>query len=204
MLLIRSRRSASRKSLKWPLFLILMIISILAYTHTSSTDIITNTKPAASKKLTKVENDNTSLHQGLALWDKQTNDIQHSSVSNKHYILKHNHSPANVIASDNQADIDQSFQFAEGEEPIDNNIESKIQNIAHFDPSNHQDRSQYISGGGASGGGGKGGKAGDKKDPSDNVKGNEPGNENISAVPLPPAIWLLGSALLGLAGLRRK
>lgn len=204
MLLIHSRRNASRKNLKWPLFFILMIISILAYTSMSDPNTIANTKTTASKKLTKVGNDITTPHQELALWNEKTREIKYSSIMNKHVISNHEHSPANVIASDSQTDIDQSFQFVEDEGPTDNNNKSKPQNIAHFDPSNNPDRREYISGGAGSGGGGKGGKAGDKKNPPDNTKGNELGNENISAVPLPPAIWLLGSALLGLAGLRRK
>ncbi|WP_207683794.1 VPLPA-CTERM sorting domain-containing protein [Desulfonema magnum] len=30
------------------------------------------------------------------------------------------------------------------------------------------------------------------------------GNVNVSAFPIPGAVWLLGSGLIGLAGIRRK
>lgn len=75
----------------------------------------------------------------------------------------------------------------------------------------HQDSGNF-AGGGVGGAGGGGSKIKDKQpnylvkkediDPNNTKTG---GNEdNVSAVPVPPAIWLLSSAFIGLIGLRRK
>lgn len=69
-----------------------------------------------------------------------------------------------------------------------------------------------FGGGGGVGGAGGGGGRGNKNKPNylvtksdlDGTDNQTGGTDNVSAVPVPAACWLLGSALVGFIGLRRK
>jgi hypothetical protein len=214
MLPTHSGQNSSRKNLKWPLFLILMVVSILAYTHTSNTDLIVNKKSASHTKNAKVMHKVTTPPQVLAWLDENAINGHHSPLMTKHEKSNLDSAPTNIITADNKADTEQSFQFSEDEAPTGKSIAPSGKHTAYYDPNNNLARSQYIStggsagGSGGSGGGGKGGKSEGNNDPSPNgpAIGDEhgDGDGNVSAVPLPPAIWLLGSALIGLAGLRKR
>lgn len=115
-----------------------------------------------------------------------------------------------IVASNDVFDLpteETGAGVAKGLEQYVMDLEDAI--AAGFMP--HQDSGNFSGGGvGGAGGGGSGSKNKQppylvkKEDIDPNNTHQEGGQDNVSAVPVPPAIWLLSSALLALMGLRRK
>lgn len=115
-------------------------------------------------------------------------------------------------------DSDQENTFATPESELDSidasenalNGLNKQNNLNYLSQQTNVNSARYaLTQGNNPTGGGAGGGATGRGSPADSVlnpddlKQNSP-TENPAAVPLPPALWLFGSAMLSLFGLRRK
>jgi hypothetical protein len=216
-----SRQTKTKKS-KYLLFAVLGLLSFFAYTNSyNATKSIDADKIAALKAKNKSKSQQTQeLHTPFVeRWEKTYTDIDEyladSGFRKTPFFLE-----GQMVASN---DINNLFELPTEETGA--GIERYIRDLddaaaASIVPASVSAPSGGGSGGSfAAGGGGGGGNGGGRNNPSylatpsdldpnnsdDSNNTNIPGNDgNLSAVPVPPAIWLLGSALLGFVGLRRK
>ncbi|WP_020182384.1 hypothetical protein [Methylotenera sp. 1P/1] len=208
----RARKQTKNNRLKYALFAMLGLISLLAYAMQS--------KPNQA-----MENESTvkSGH-GIGIpsiqaaeahtpfiqrWEKAFSQIdpvlRESPFKHANFFQE-----GEIVASNDVFDLpteETGAGVAKGLEQYVMDLEDAI--AAGFMP--YQDSGNFSGGGvGGAGGGGSGGKNKQpiylvkKEDIDPNNTHQEGGQDNVSAVPVPPAIWLLSSALLALMGLRRK
>ena len=221
MLAMQSKQSTFKKSFKWSLFLILMAASVFAYTNTAKKnqgELIQPKKTGPVKKYTQNDKNNLPNHVVFDLVKDitpQNNNFKHigdRSFFNLNDQEDHGHKKeVSFLSKQDTENPEQTFQYPEEGGQAGNNTPNQPQLLARFNPDNNPIRSQYIQGQGAgggstgagAGGGGNGGSKEGEGNP-DNTIGGEGNGTAVSAVPVPPAIWLLGSALLGFVGLRRR
>jgi hypothetical protein len=208
----RARKQTKNNRLKYALFAMLGLISLLAYAMQS--------KPNQA-----MENESTvkSGH-GIGIpsiqaaeahtpfiqrWEKAFSQIdpvlRDSPFKHANFFQE-----GEIVASNDVFDLpteETGAGVAKGLEQYVMDLEDAI--AAGFMP--HQDSGNFSGGGvGGAGGGGSGSKNKQppylvkKEDIDPNNTHQEVGQDNVSAVPVPPAIWLLSSALLAFMGLRRK
>jgi hypothetical protein len=203
MLPVQKKQHTSKKHSKWPLFLILMAISVFAYTTTSKSDKFDQTIDAVNHKHLQSSKNNQIDQEKLGPHAFEFITSQNDETFGKHGIFNNDQTVVGLLSKEEKEDAAQTFEFPEEGEQVGNH---QPKNLHHSYPNNYggAGSGQYIVSNGGTGGasGGSSGSGGK----SENENNNDPKTEiqQTSAIPVPPAIWLLGSALLGFAGLRRR
>lgn len=214
----RARKQSKSKKSKYLVFAVLGLLSLFAYTsHYSAINSMDADKIAALKAKNKPKSTHDQeLHTPfIERWEKNYAEVEQYLADNgfrkTNFFLE-----GEMVASN---DVNGLFELPTEETGA--GIERYIQDlddatVAGIMPAS---MSAPSAGGGGmgGGGGGRGGNGGrntpyvapsdlDPNNPNDTNNPNTPGGggSDLSAVPVPPAIWLLGSALLGFVGLRRK
>jgi hypothetical protein len=203
MLPVQNKHHTSKKHFKWSLFLILMAISVFAYTTTSKSDKFDQTIDAVNHKHHQSSKNNRIDQEKLGLHAFEFITSQNDDNFGKHSIFNNDQTVIGLLSKEDKEDATQTFEFSEDDEQAGNHQPKKL----HHSYPNHNEgagKGQYIVSNGGSGGASGGSSGSGEK--SGNENNNDPKTEiqQTSAVPVPPAIWLLGSALLGFAGLRRR
>lgn len=210
----RSKQTKTKKS-KYLLFALLGLLSFFAYTnHYNATKSIDADKVAALKAKNKSKpNQTQELHTPfIERWEKNYAEVEAYLADNGFrktpFFLE-----GEMVASN---DVNHLFELPTEETGA--GIERYIQDlddatVAGLVPNGMSAPSGGGFGGAGGGAGGGGGGRNGRNNPSylvppSDLDPNNPntpdGDGGVSAVPVPPAIWLLGSALLGFVGLRRK
>lgn len=207
----RARKQSKNNRLKYMLFAMLTLLSLIAY--------------AMQRGHKSIEMDTAGLKSGHTLgipsaapeahtpfiqrWEKATGSID-PVLRDSPFKHANFFQPGEIVASNEVFDLPTEETGAGVAKTLERyvmDLEDAI--AAGFIP--HQDSGNF-AGGGVGGAGGGGGGSRNKQpnyivkqediDPNNTNTGDK--TDNVSAVPVPPAIWLLGSAFIGLIGLRRK
>jgi hypothetical protein len=209
MLSIQTTHSTSIKKLKWPLFFTLMVISILAYTNTSKLDKLDLGKldqktPVTNSKHFEDSKTKLILAKEIDLGEYQPKTKIKAESSGKPLVFNHEHSMVGLLSTEDKEKTEQTFKFPEEDEYSANNSPAKFKHLAKFNPNIGPKTTEYIQGISS-----KGAQSGANTKPvgesnNENKTEEDTSKENLAAVPVPPAIWLLGSAFLGFAGMRKR
>lgn len=225
----RTQRNRREKKAKYLLFAILGLMSLFAYTtHYKSQQEISSDRISESvKPKFKAFKQHEIISPFAERWEKMYADADIES-----YLLDDDFKKTRHFFDGYNVASNEDFVLPTEETGAGNPKENHIQNlndvvVADMVPTG------YSTGGSAAGGGGVGGVGGGgagggrdnnrtqyvaKEDVEEGGNGDNTGNNpsngdangggssngGVSAVPLPSAIWLLGSAFIGFIGLRRK
>ncbi len=202
------RKQSKTKRIKYSLFAILSLLSLIAYTmhynasQSQYSDQLANLGKTSNK---------AKLHQELHTpfvqrWNKVYAEV-HDYLNEDGFQKTRFFLDGEIVASNDVFELPTEETGAGLEQYIQDLNDAVIADMVPNQVSANGGSAGGIGGGGGGSGGGR-----DKKkqtpyqtisdlDPSNTGNG---GDTELSAVPAPPAIWLLGSAILGLIGLRRK
>jgi len=208
----RARKQTKNNRLKYALFAMLGLISLLAYAMQSKPNQAMGNESTVKSghgigipSIQAAEAHTPFIQR----WEKAFSQIdpvlRDSPFKHANFFQE-----GEIVASNDVFDLpteETGAGVAKGLEQYVMDLEDAI--AAGFMP--HQDSGNFSGGGvGGAGGGGSGSKNKQppylvkKEDIDPNNTHQEGGQDNVSAVPVPPAIWLLSSALLAFMGLRRK
>lgn len=207
----RARKHTKNNRLKYALFAMLTLLSLIAYAmQRGHKSIEVDTADIKSGHAVGIPSAAPEAHTPfIQRWEKASGPID-PVLRDSPFKHANFFQPGEIVASNEVFELS-SEETGAGVPKI---LERYVMDLedaiaAGFIP--HQDSGNFAGGGvGGAGGGGGGGK---NKQPNYIVKtddlnpndtGTGGGKDNISAVPVPPAIWLLGSAFIGFIGLRRK
>lgn len=215
----RLQRNRRAKKSRYLLLALLGLMSFLAYTthYNSSQKFDSDRIAEAVKQKPRQVKQQEVLVPFAERWEKMYEDADNFLLDNEFKRTRYFFEGYNVASND-------EFVLPTEETGAGNPSENHVQDlsdaiVADMVPTGYSAGGSGASGGGVGGGtgAGGGGRGGDKNrsqyvalndlEEGDNKGGTNNGggsNEGVSTVPVPPAIWLLGSALLGFAGLRRK
>lgn len=208
----KARKQTRNSRLKYALFAMLTLLSVFAYTmqSTSNKAMKTATTHAAGHAIGIPSAAQEAHTPFIQRWSNLLEHIDPVLIDNQ---FQHTHffQAGEIVASNDVFDLPSEATGAGVAKALEQyvmDLEDAI--AAGFIP--HQDSASF-AGGGVGGAGGSGGGSRDKnkqgylvtKSDIDNNHGTDTGGaDHVSAVPVPSAIWLLGSAFIGLIGLRRK
>lgn len=206
------------KRSKWLVFIVLTLISLFAYT---SIDEHPAPSKVASKTLLHSSNLNTitgeSFHTRTSLpiasfFSDELPYLVADISPNQSIYEMINETSNDVRLNENVTNDDTEHLFPDTDKTI-----YKSNNLRQLNQHVNANAAQYIvsqannsGAAGASGGGGAGGGSNTRNQPSlidkEDLNQDNTDSENLSpaTVPLPPAIWLFGTALLSLMGIKRK
>lgn len=212
----RAQRNRRAKKSRYLLLAILGLMSFIAYTthYNNSPKHLDSDRFAEAVKQKSTARKNQDLLTPFAQrWEKIYTDAENYLLDDDYKKTHYFFEGYNVASND-------EFVLPTEETGAGNGTEQHIQDlsdaiVAELVPTGYTSGGPSSSGPGA-GGGGAGGGRGDnnrtqyvakedlEQEGNDGTTGESSTNGNLSAVPVPPAIWLLGSAMIGLIGLRRK
>lgn len=223
----RAQRNKRAKKLKYMLFAILGLLSFIAYTmqHNASKFSDIDQIAQSSQARSKAHQPQDVIAPFTQRWQQAQTDIENYLMDDGFEKTRYFFEGYNVASND-------EFVLPTEETGAGNPKENHIQNlndvvVADMVPTGYSTGGSAAGGGGVGGvgGGGAGGgrdnnrtqyvakedlEEGGNGDNTDNnpsngdANGGGSSNGGLSAVPLPSAIWLLGSAFIGFIGLRRK
>lgn len=224
----RAQRNKRAKKLKYMLFAILGLLSFIAYTmqHNASKFSDIDQIAQSSQARSKAHQSQEVIAPFTQRWQQAQTDIENYLMDDGFEKTRYFFEGYNVASND-------EFVLPTEETGAGNTKESYIQDlsdaiVADLVPTGYSSggTSSNGAGAGAGVGGGAGGGRGDnnrtqyvaKEDLEEGGNGDNTGNNpsngdangggssngGVSAVPLPSAIWLLGSAFIGFIGMRRK
>ena len=213
----RAQRNRRAKKSRYLLLAALGLLSLIAYTMNNngskSSDFDQIAQPSQLKS--KAHQSQDTMAPFTQRWQQAQTDIENYLMDDDFKKTRYFFEGYNVASND-------EFVLPTEETGAGNGTEHHIQDlsdaiVADLVPTGYSAGGPGTSGGGVGGvGGGGAGSRPDKTPPpyiledmeedgngEDINKGGD-SNVDVSTVPVPPAIWLLGSALLGFMGLRRK
>lgn len=207
----RARKHTKNNRLKYALFAMLTLLSLIAYAMQrghKSTEV--DTADIKSEHAVGIPSAAPEAHTPfIQRWEKAAGSID-PVLRDSPFKHANFFQPGEIVASNEVFELPSEETGAGVAKTLERyvmDLEDAI--AAGFMP--HQDSGNFAGGGvGGAGGGGGGSKNKQpsyivkKEDIDPNNTGTDGGTENVSAVPVPPAIWLLSSAMLALMGLRRK
>lgn len=219
----RAQRNKRAKKLKYMLFAILGLLSFIAYTmqHNASKFSDIDQIAQSSQARSKAQQPQEVIAPFTQRWQQAQTDIENYLMDDGFEKTRYLFEGYNVVSND-------EFVLPTEETGAGNTKESYIQDlsdaiVADLVPTGYSSGGPFSNGTGAGGGGGGRGdnnrtqyvakedvEEGGNGDNTDNNPSNGDANGggyyngDVSAVPLPSAIWLLGSAFIGFIGLRRK
>jgi hypothetical protein len=196
-----TRKQNNTKRIKYIVFAIMSLLSLIAYTmHNSTSQATTNGEqiPTLGKLKAKAIQHKELLQPFAQRWNKVYAQVE-DYLADEGFEKTRFFLDGEVIASNDVFELPTEETGAGLEQYVQDLNDAVIADMVPNRP----------AGGGAFGGGIGGGAAG-----GGNSSKNQPqyltigdpgaGESNLSAVPVPPAIWLLSTTMLGLVGLRRK
>lgn len=212
----RAQRNRRAKKSRYLLLAILGLMSFLAYTtHYNSSQKFESDRIAdvLKQKPSQIKQKEVLLP-FAERWEKMYADADNFLLDDQFKRASYFFEGYNVASNDELVLPTEETGAGNGTEHHIQDLSDAI--VADLVPTGYSAGGPSSSGTGAGGGAGGGGRGdnnrtqyvaledleeGDNKDGTNNGGGT---NGDLSAVPVPPAIWLLSSALIGLIGLRRK
>lgn len=207
---------ASNNKSRWAVFISLVLVSLYAYT----TQFVDKEKivDLGKRAFTPIE---TSA-QGQQAVFQTSPTVKYQSIEEAPYLITdvEYHKPLYQYVSDEANATQLAALDSNQNDVVDNIFENSSEtakapkNLRELNQLTNANNAQYVlaqntgtggQGGGAGGGGGGSGVGAQGNNPI--ITENKPDDtepQAPAAVPVPPAIWLFGSALMGLVGLRRK
>lgn len=213
----RVQRNRRAKKSKYLLLAALGLLSLIAYTMNNNAS-----KSSGFDQIAQQSHQKPKAHQPQDTMAPFTQRWQQVQTDIENYLMDDEFKKPRYFFEGYNVASNEEFVLPTEETGAGNPSENYVQDlsdaiVADMVPTGYSAGGSGASGGGAGGvGGGGAGSRPDKTPPpyiiedlKEDVNGediNEGGgsNKDVSTVPVPPAIWLLGSALLGFAGLRRK
>lgn len=212
----RAQRNKRAKKLKYMLFAILGLLSFIAYTMQHNASKFSDIEQIAqsSQARSKAQQPQEVIAPFTQRWQQAQTDIENYLMDDGFEKTRYFFEGYNVVSND-------EFVLPTEETGAGNTKESYIQDlsdaiVADLVPTGYSSGGPSSNGTGAgAGGGGAGGGRGDNNrtqyvakedfnpEGTGDVSGGGSGND-LSAVPVPSAIWLLGSAFIGFICVRRK
>lgn len=213
----RVQRNRRAKKSKYLLLAALGLLSLIAYTMNNNAS-----KSSGFDQIAQQSHEKPKAHQPQDTMAPFTQRWQQVQTDIENYLMDDEFKKTRYFFEGYNVASNEEFVLPTEETGAGNPSENYVQDlsdaiVADMVPTGYSAGGSGASGGGAGGvGGGGAGSRPDKTPPpyiiedlKEDVNGediNKGGgsNEDVSTVPVPPAIWLLGSALLGFVGLRRK
>lgn len=215
----RVQRNRRAKKSKYLLLAALGLLSLIAYTMNNNAS-----KSSGFDQIAQQSHEKPKAHQPQDTMAPFTQRWQQVQTDIENYLMDDEFKKTRYFFEGYNVASNEEFVLPTEETGAGNPSENHVQDlsdaiVADMVPTGYSAGGSGASGGGVGGGtgAGGGGRGGDKNrsqyvalndlEEGDNKGGTNNGggsNEGVSTVPVPPAIWLLGSALLGFAGLRRK
>lgn len=214
----RAQRNRRAKKSRYLLLAALGLLSLIAYTmsHNSSSSSGLDAIAQASQLKSRSHQSQDVMPAFTQRWQQAQTDIENYLMDDDFKKTRYFFEGYNVASNE-------EFVLPTEETGAGHPKENYIQDLndvvaAEMVPTGYSAGGSGASGGGAGGGVGGGAGGGRDRNPTQYVTKedlgedgnggdiNEGGGSNggVSTVPVPSAIWLLGSALLGFVGLRRK
>ena len=197
---INTRKQNKTKRIKYIVFAIMSLLSLIAYTMHNNAPQVTNNDqmPTLAKHKTKAIQHKELLTPFAQHWNKVYAKVE-DYLAGEGFQKTRFFLDGEVIASNDVFELPTEESGAGLEQYVQDLNDAVIADMVLNRPAGSGAFGSGIGGGGA-GGGNRG-----KNQPQYLTTGElGAGEGNLSAVPVPPAIWLLSSAILGLVGLRRK
>ena len=204
-----ARKQSKDKRLKYMLFAIMTMVSFIAYTMHHYNDASENTNSLQTSTLGKHKSKpNQELHAPFAQrWNKVYAEVE-DYLADEGFQKTRFFLDGEIVASNDVFELPTEETGAGVQQYVQDLSDAVVADMV-----TNQTSGGTPSAGGI--GGGAGGGRGDKNksqyiaksDLNPEGTGDKTGGSSegsLSAVPVPPAIWLLSSAILGLVGLRRK
>lgn len=208
----RARKQTKNNRLKYALFAMLTLLSLIAYAmQRGHKSIEVNPADIKSGHAVGIPSVAPEAHTPfIQRWEKAAGSID-PVLRDSPFKHANFFQPGEIVASNEIFELPSEETGAGVPKTLERyvmDLEDAI--AAGFMP--HQDSGNFAGGGvgGAGGGGGSKNKQPiylvkkEDIDPNNTGRDGNPDPDNVSAVPVPPAIWLLSSASLALMGLRRK
>lgn len=213
----RAQRNRRAKKSRYLLLAALGLLSLIAYTMNNNASKLDGFDQVAqpSQLKSKAHQPQDTMAPFTQRWQQAQADIENYLMDDDFKKTRYFFDGYNVASND-------EFVLPTEETGAGNGTEHHIQDlsdaiVADLVPTGYSAGGPSSSGTGAVGGAGGGGRGGDKNptqyvaledledgDNKDSTNNGGGTNGDLSAVPVPSAIWLLSSALIGLIGLRRK
>lgn len=212
----RAQRNRRAKKSRYLLLAALGLLSLIAYTMNNNASKSSGFDQFAqpSQLKSKAHQPQDTMAPFTQRWQQAQTDIENYLMDDDFKKTRYFFEGYNVASNDELVLPTEETGAGNGTEHHIQDLSDAI--VADLVPTGYSAGGPSSSGTGAGSGAGGGGRGdnnrtqyvakedlenGDNKDSTNNGGGN---NGDLSAVPVPPAIWLLSSALIGLIGLRRK
>lgn len=214
----RVQRNRRAKKSKYLLLAALGLLSLIAYTMNNNAS-----KSSGFDQIAQQSHEKPKAHQPQDTMAPFTQRWQQVQTDIENYLMDDEFKKTRYFFEGYNVASNEEFVLPTEETGAGNPSENYVQDlsdaiVADMVPTGYSAGGSGASGGGAGGVGGGGSGGGRDRNPTQYVTKedlgedgnggdiNEGGGSNggVSTVPVPPAIWLLGSALLGFVGLRRK
>jgi hypothetical protein len=211
----RAQRNRRAKKSRYLLLAALGLLSLIAYTMNNNASKSSGFDQIAQPSQLKSKSHQTQdvMAPFTQRWQQAQTDIENYLMDDGFKKTRYFFDGYNVASND-------EFELPTEETGAGNGTDQHIQDlsdaiVADLVPTGYSSGGPSSSGAGAGGGAG-GGRGSDnnrtqyvatedlQEDDNGNKTDGGSSNGDVSAVPVPPAIWLLSSALIGLMGLRRK
>ncbi|OZA05961.1 MAG: hypothetical protein B7X95_04615 [Methylophilaceae bacterium 17-44-8] len=202
-----TRKQNKNKRIKYSLFAVLSLLSFIAYTtHYYANKNDMRDKFATLAKPQMAAQNNQELQAPFAQrWNQVYAEVQ-DYLNDDDFKKARFFLDGEIVASNEVFELP-TEETGAGLERYIQDLNDAV--VADMVPNAVSGGGGSAGGFGGAGGGGGGGRDKNKQPPIITISG-DPNNtsgeteSNLSAVPAPPAIWLLGTALIGLMGVRRK
>lgn len=212
----RAQRNRRAKKSRYLLLAALGLLSLIAYTMNNNASKSSGFDQVAqpSQLKSKPHQPQDTMAPFTQRWQQAQTDIENYLMDDDFKKTRYFFEGYNVASNDELVLPTEETGAGNGTEHHIQDLSDAI--VADLVPTGYSAGGPSSSGTGAGGGAGGGGRGdnnrtqyvaledledGDNKDSTNNGGGN---NGDLSAVPVPPAIWLLSSVLIGFIGLRRK
>lgn len=213
----RAQRNRRAKKSRYLLLAALGLLSLIAYTMNNNASKSSGFDQVAqpSQLKSKPHQPQDTMAPFTQRWQQAQTDIENYLMDDDFKKTRYFFEGYNVASNDELVLPTEETGAGNGTQHHIQDLSDAV--VADLVPTGYSAEGPSSSGTGAVGGAGGGGRGGDKnptqyvaledledgdnKDGTNNGGGN---NGDLSAVPVPPAIWLLSSVLIGFIGLRRK